>query len=350
MKRINYKLLNALIALTIIYVLFLLRGLWGGVFVKILAILKPFIIAFVIAYAFYPFLRWLQNKKWPKGLAVTFIVLLTVAFLGFIIYSLIPVFSEQLVSLFSSIITFVTDVGTKFDIDISPIRTTLYDVFNKISSNIGKYISDGAVNMLNASINFVSNFIIVFVCFIYFLSDMDKIRNDVKIYFRKKNKKTFKLIQNVDYETTQYFKGLCLTLVIQFFEYTLVFFLIGHPNFLLLGILSSISSLIPYFGGLVVNLIALMIAAVVSPKLLILTLIVAIIFPNIDGYIVSPKVYGKTNNISPLLTIFAVFEGGVLGGFVGILIALPLTIIIKTIFNYYKGDIYKKIDDIKEKI
>lgn len=204
--------------------------------------------------------------------------------------------------------------------------------------------------MLNASINFVSNFIIVFVCFIYFLSDMDKIRNDVKIYFRKKNKKTFKLIQNVDYETTQYFKGLCLTLVIQFFEYTLVFFLIGHPNFLLLGILSSISSLIPYFGGLVVNLIALMIAAVVSPKLLILTLIVAIIFPNIDGYIVSPKVYGKTNNISPLLTIFAVFAGGVLGGFVGILIALPLTIIIKTIFNYYKGDIYKKIDDIKEKI
>ena len=336
MKRINYKLLNALIALTIIYILFLLRGLWGGVFVKILAILKPFIIAFVIAYAFYPFLRWLQNKKWPKGLAVTFIVLLTVAFLGFIIYSLIPIFSEQLVSLFSSIITFVTDVGTKFDIDISPIRTTLYDVFNKISANIGKYISDGAVNMLNASINFVSNFIIVFVCFIYFLSDMDK--------------KTFKLIQNIDHETTQYFKGLCLTLVIQFFEYTLVFFLIGHPNFLLLGILSSISSLIPYFGGLVVNLIALMIAAVVSPKLLILTLIVAIIFPNIDGYIVSPKVYGKTNNISPLLTIFAVFAGGVLGGFVGILIALPLTIIIKTIFNYYKGDIYKKIDDIKEKI
>ena len=60
--------------------------------------------------------------------------------------------------------------------------------------------------------------------------------------------------------------------------------------------------------------------------------------------------YCKTNNISPLLTIFAVFAGGVLGGFVGILIALPLTIILRTIFKYYKGDISKKIDDIKEKI
>ena len=62
MKRINYKLLNTLILLTIVYVLFLLRDLWGGVFFKVLAILKPFIIAFVIAYAFYPFLKFLENK------------------------------------------------------------------------------------------------------------------------------------------------------------------------------------------------------------------------------------------------------------------------------------------------
>lgn len=350
MKRVNYKLLNILILLTIIYILFLLRDLWCGVFFKVLAILKPFIIAFVIAYAFYPFLKFLERKKWPKLLAIIFIVILTVSFVGFIIYSLIPVFSEQLISLFSSLITFITDFGTKFDIDISPIKTTLNDIFGKISYNIGKYISDGALNVLNSSINFISNLVIVFVCFIYFLADMDKIRSDVKEYFKKKKRKTYKLIERVDHETTQYFKGLCLTLVIQFFEYTIVFLLIGHPNFLLLGILSSISSLIPYFGGFIVNVIALMIAIVISPKLFILTLIVSLILPNIDGYIISPRVYGKTNNISPLLTIFAVFAGGVLGGFVGILIALPSTIILKTIFNYYKNDIYKKIDNIKEKI
>ena len=64
MKRINYKLLNALIALTIIYVLFLLRGLWGGVFVKILAILKPFIIAFVINLVLLCTNRTLSNKSY----------------------------------------------------------------------------------------------------------------------------------------------------------------------------------------------------------------------------------------------------------------------------------------------
>lgn len=350
MKKVNYKYLNMLLFLSIIYVLFLLRDLWVGVFFKLLAVLKPFIIAFVIAYALYPLEQWIEKKGINKAFSIIIIVVLFTLFIAMILYSLVPLFTEQLVTFFTSIMTFIGDIGSKFDINIDPIKSTLIDAYEKISQNIGKYISDGAVNLVNASINFISNFVIVYVCIIYFLVDMQKIRDNISIFFLKKKKKTYRLIKQIDFETTQYFKGLALTLVIQFFEYTILFYIIGHPNFLLLGILSSISSLIPYFGGLVVNVIAIMIASVISPKLLIMTLIIAVIFPNIDGYIVSPRVYGKTNNLSPLLTIFAVFAGGVLGGFVGILIALPLTIIIRTIYNHYKKDILKRIGNIKEKM
>lgn len=350
MKKVNYKMINALLFLTIIYVLFLLKDLWAGVFFKILEVLKPFIFAFAIAYALHPFLKWLESKGIPKPISVIIIIILVILFLVLIIISLIPIFTEQLIELFGSIMTFISEMGSKYDIDIQPIKTSLSDIFNKISYNISKYISDGAINMVNASISFFSNTIIVFVSSIYFLIDMDKIRDSLKDFFGKRNKKTYKLIDKIDYETTQYFKGLSLTLLIQVFEYTIIFYLIGHPNFLLFGVLSSISTLIPYFGGLIVNLIALAIASVISPKLFILTLIVALILPNIDGYVVSPKIYGKTNNISPLLTIFAVFAGGVLGGFTGILIALPVTIILRTIYKHYKNDISKKIVDIKDKI
>ena len=350
MKRLNYNYLNSLLVLLIIYVLFLLRNLWSGVFFKLLAVLQPFIIAFAIAYALYPFEKWLEKKKIPKPLAVTIIVLIVVLFIVIIIYSLIPIFTQQLFSFFSSITTFVNDIGNKFDIDITPIKGAITDVVNKLSKDMGKYISDGAITIVNTSINFLSNFIIVFVSFIYFLLDMDRIRDNVELFFRKKGRKTFKLIKQIDYETTQYFKGLFLTIVVQFFEYTFLFYIIGHPNFLLLGMLSSLATLIPYFGGFMVNIIAIMIASVISTKLLIMTLIVALIFPNIDGYLINPKIYGKTNNISPLLTIFAVFAGGVLGGVVGILIALPITIILRTLYSHYKNDIKEKIDDIKEKI
>ena len=350
MKKVNYKSLNILIILAIVYVLFLMRDLWIGVFFKVLAVLKPFIIAFAMAYAIYPFLRWLQSKKIPKFFAILIILVILALFIFFVVISLVPVFTDQLVSLFGNIMKFVSEMGSKYDIDIAPIQTNLSTIFNTTSSNVSKYISDGAINLVNSSISFVSNSIIVLVAFIYFLIDMDKIRDNVDEFFSKKSKKTYKLVQDIDHETTSYFKGLFLTILIQFFEYTIVFYLIGHPNFLLLGVLSSVSTLIPYFGGLIVNIIALIIASVVSPQLFVMTLIVAIVFPNIDGYLISPKIYGKTNNISPLLSIFAVFAGGVLGGFVGILIALPLTIILRTIYKSYKKDISKKIGNIRGKL
>ena len=85
-------------------------------------------------------------------------------------------------------------------------------------------------------------------------------------------------------------------------------------------------------------------------SLIILTLIITLVFPNIDGYIISPKIYGKTNELPPLLTIFAVFAGGTLFGFSGIVIAVPLTIMIMAIIKSYKSEINDKLQKVKEKI
>jgi predicted PurR-regulated permease PerM len=122
---------------------------------------------------------------------------------------------------------------------------------------------------------------------------------------------------------------------------------IGHPNWLILGILASVTTVIPYFGGLVTNIIAVILASVVSTPVFIATLAICVICPNIDGYIISPKIYGRTNHINPLWTIFAIFVGGALFGFVGILIALPVYIIINRAYHFFKDDIKDKIDDIK---
>lgn len=346
----NNKLLNILLLLLIIYVLYLMRDLWGGVFFKLVAILKPFIIGFALAYALYPFLKWMQSKKIPKVLGVIIILLIVIAFISFVIMSIIPVFTTELKSLFQGLIEFTKDVGTKFDIDLSGIQKPLLSTFNKISKDIAKELPNQSVNILNTSINFISNFIISLVVFIYMLVDMDNIRLKIKKYVKRKGKKSYKLVKEIDYETTNYFKGLFTTVLIMFIEYTLLYRIIGHPNFLLLGVIAAFSPLIPYFGGIIMNAIAIITASVVSPKLLILSCIICIIFPQIDGYLTMPKIYGKTNKVPALLTIFAVFAGGVLGGFIGIVIALPLTIILLTIYRNYDEEISEKIEEIKEKI
>ena len=81
----------------------------------------------------------------------------------------------------------------------------------------------------------------------------------------------------------------------------------------------------------------------------ILTLIICLVFPNIDGYIISPKIYGKTNNINTMWTIFAVVAGGALFGIVGIMISLPVYIALNCTFNFFREDILDKVAEIKDK-
>ena len=80
----------------------------------------------------------------------------------------------------------------------------------------------------------------------------------------------------------------------------------------------------------------------------IATIVVCLVFPNIDGYIISPKVYGKTNNVNALWTIFAVTAGGTLFGIVGIMFSLPIYIALNCTFNFFKEDIYDLLSDRKE--
>ena len=256
---------------------------------------------------------------------------------------------EQILLLLTNISTLITDLSTKYEINLGVLQSSITDISTNVIKTLGKYISDGALNIVNSTINFGTAFIIVLFVSIYLLSDMDKIRNFIKKILGSKNRKKYKYIKTLDKEVTNYFSGLGKNIIIQFIEYTTIFFLIGHPNYLILGVLASCSTIIPIFGGLIVNIIALLIASVISAKLFWLTLIVCCVCPQIDAYIIAPKVYGKTNNIHPLISIFAVFEGGILGGFIGIVVSLPITIIIITTFKFFRNDIDNKLEEIKDK-
>ena len=257
-------------------------------------------------------------------------------------------FYDQLLLFLSNISAVITDLSSKFELDLGFIQTSFSDVSSDIIKDLGGHISNGAISIVNSSISFFTNFIVILIVSVYFLVDMENIRKKIIIKLKKKKNRSFDYVKTLDCEVTNYFSGLFRTIIIQFFEYTIVFFLIGHPNWLVLGILAAVTNIIPYFGGLFTNIIALVISSVISTKMFILTLLVCLICPNIDGYIIGPKVYGQTNKLHPLVIIFSVFAGGILGGVWGIAVSLPIAIIIIATIKYFKLDINNTIDSIKE--
>lgn len=342
-NKLDFKLINLAIITFIIFLIYTTSNFWIWLLNMAITIFTPFLLAFALAYALYPLLKIMIRKGVPKFLGVGIITILILGIFTLIVSIVIPLLFEQMSGLFSGIIKFVQDISSNYNLHLGSLQETLSNTFKTIINNYGRYVSDGAITIINKSIGILSMIAIIFFVGIYFLSDMKKIRSRVKIYLQETNKKTFNYIKTLDREITQYFNGLGKIIFIQFFEYSLAFFIIGHPNYLLLGILASLTSVIPYVGGIMTNIIALITAVVISPSLFLLTLIVTFVLPTIDGYIISPKVFGKTNKMNPLLTIFAVFTGGVLYGVMGIAIAIPTTIIIVSTFKYYKKDILVKI-------
>ena len=72
-KKLSYKLLNILLILGICFLFYNTMGLWKYVIDKFIAIVAPFVVAFAIAYALYPFSVKLQRRGVRKSLALTLI-------------------------------------------------------------------------------------------------------------------------------------------------------------------------------------------------------------------------------------------------------------------------------------
>lgn len=349
-NKIDYKLMNCALIMTIIFLLYKTGNLWIGIFSKVWDITLPFFIAFILAYALHPLVTFFTDRKLPRGLAIFIILVIIIAVFSILGVIVVPLLFNQLISLFNGIIAFLKEISIEYDINLGAFQTSLADNFNQIIMNLGKYVSDGAINIIGISLGYLSKVLICFSATMYFLSDMDKIRESAKRILRKKSKKVYHYFDLVDREMHSYLTGFARIMIISVFEYTLVYTLIGHPNAVLLGCLAMIAGLIPYFGGILNNIVAAVTAFVISPSLFIKTIIVFVILSFVDGYVINPLVYGKTNKVHPLVVIISVFAGGALFGILGIVISLPLAIILITTFKYFKEDVMDKIEDIKDSI
>jgi predicted PurR-regulated permease PerM len=126
-------------------------------------------------------------------------------------------------------------------------------------------------------------------------------------------------------------------MIISFFEYTIIYYIIGLPNALLLGSLCSLSNLIPFFGGIIVQIISVISSFAISKKLGIFVLIIAFILSIFDSYVLNPIIYSKSNKIHPIIIICSVLISGSLLGLFGILFAIPSAIVIITTYKYLKN-------------
>ena len=346
-NKINYRLVNTLLLMAILYIVMATSKYWGGAILKVFNIIVPFFLAFVFAYILHPFVKRLENKGIRRSLALGFVLFIFFGILVGLLWITLPAIYDQLISFSKTVTRALSDISGRFDINLGEYQDTITDALNQLIKNVGSYISNGTIDILGKSVNIVTNAMIVLIVGIYMLIDMDKIRGFIKKSL-KKHKREYNYVMALDHQIGKYLHGLAIFMLVQLVEYSLLFKIVGHPSWLLLGILACITTVIPYFGGLFTNIIAVITASVISTKLFVATLIITLIFPNIDGYIISPHIYGKTNNINPILVIFVGGAFSSVFGIFGFMLGLPVYLILRTTWEFFDDDIKEYLEDRKE--
>jgi predicted PurR-regulated permease PerM len=132
-----------------------------------------------------------------------------------------------------------------------------------------------------------------------------------------------------------YLVGLLVEIVIVAILNVLGLLILDIDYAILLGILGAILNIIPYLGGIIGVIIFMVIALVTkSPVYMIYVALLYSLIQFIDNNYVMPKIVASRVQINAFVSVIIVFIGGAIWGLSGMFLSIPITAIIKVVFDH----------------
>ena len=125
----------------------------------------------------------------------------------------------------------------------------------------------------------------------------------------------------------------CLEAVILGSMFVIFMTLFGMPYAVLIGVMISVTALIPIVGAFIGCILGAFLILIISPMQAVIFVIMFLILQQIEGNLIYPRVVGSSVGLPPLWVLVAVSVGGSLMGVSGMLIFIPLTSTVYTLLR-----------------
>ncbi len=347
-KEITFDKFIRMLGITLIAcgVLFMLNYLSG--------VLLPFFVAWLLAYLLYPIVKFVQYKMHVPSRALSIIVtfIFIIAVLVGVFYLLIPPMLEQfekLAHVASQYIKHSTN-GESFQAIMQQWlhqnRDTIEQIFRRkdvvdaIKTAMPKLFS-----VLGQTASIVISIVASLITLLYMffiLLDYEYLTTSwIKIFPKKIRPFWQSLMQDVEKELNNYIRGQSLVALTMGILFCIGFTIIDFPMAIGLGILIGIMDLVPYlhtFALIPTLFLALLKAADTGQNFWVIfasAFAVFCVVQVIIDMVVTPKVMGKAMGLNPAILLLALSVWGSLLGFIGLIIALPLTTILIAYYQRY---------------
>lgn len=356
----------------IVFTAFLVIALWKfdiviDVIKTIWNILSPFALGGTIAFIINVPMSFLEKKlfgnakkkgtkiaeKFARPISLLLTLIGIIGLLVLVMFGIIPQLTRTIGALITNITAFIPQMQA-WILEFSHNNQEIMQLVNQIRfdpeqavkwgmSLLGK----GTGNVMNTTIlavgsivSGITTFFIAFSFACYILFQKEKLRIQVrKVFFAflpKEKAEASLRICFLTYRTfANFLTGQCLEAVILGSMFLLVLSILKMPYALLIGILIAFTALIPIFGAFIGCATATFLIFMVNPKQAVLFILVFLILQQLEGNLIYPHVVGGSVGLPSIWVLAAVTIGGNLMGIVGMLVFIPLTSVLYTLFREY---------------
>ena len=321
------------------------------------SIILPFLLAGIFAYVMMPLVRFFQYtlRLRSRGLSVILTLLLLGAVVYLAVIFIIPSINAEIEKTLQVISGYSSGQDILMMILPRNIRNYLNGglrwgnfpqqlSFEKVLENV-KLLLDQVGGIINSTLSIFSwglVFLIGFIYFVFILLDFENLARGFISLFPKTLRPTIRTISmDLDRYMNNYFRGQALVAMSVGILLSIGFNIIGLPLATAMGIFIGILNFIPYMqalGIIPLGLASLLMAAQTGENAFVCMLLaygVLMAVQIIQDMIIVPRIMGQTMGMRPSLILLVLSIWGYLLGFFGMLIALPITMFIYSLYMRY---------------
>ncbi|CAG5071731.1 Putative transport protein [Dyadobacter sp. CECT 9623] len=326
---IYIKLASTLVALiATVYILFVLRET-----------IIPLAFSILLAILLYPVCAWLERRRVPRIGAILISILILFVVIVILLYVVsiqIGSFAEELPRITEKaeiIMDQTLAMGERY-LNIS--RTQQVSEGKKYLVNA---LTEGRAFLLNTLVTTtgaISTFVLIPLYIFFFMLYRDFFRMFVHKAVKNVPNEDLNLLLRKIYEVIQsYLSGLFLVILIVGVLNSIGLLLLGIPHAIFFGFLAGFLILIPYIGILIGSVLPALLSIVTmdSPWYAVGVIGIMSFVQFLEGNFITPNIVGSKVSVNPLAAIVALFLGGQLWGLSGLILALPVTAILKVIMD-----------------
>lgn len=305
-------------------------------------VLAPFVVAFAVAYLLHPLVERLHAWRLPRAMAVTLSLLVLVVGAAVLVFLVVPVITRQVPILREQIPMWAEwlnvhlqplggHIGTSIAIDVDAIRNMLKTALAGHETDILQSLLASARIGGSALVAFVGSVVLTPVLAFYLLLDWDKVLRQALAWVPLAWKTPVQVFcQDTDRVLGQYMRGQGLVMLFLAVWYSAALALVGLQLALPIGLFTGLAVFVPYVGfgvGLVLGVTA---AALQFQAWFGVALVAGVYIAGqlIEGFWLTPRFVGEAIGLNPIAVIFALMAFGHVLGFIGVLIALPVSAVL----------------------